>query len=166
MVFFLSEKRMKADFVNDNLSAEYIRPAMITVQTIYLKEIIGDKLYSVLEIQVKNNTLEGLYKVCVDDYIIPYMEMAVMAEMTVPSSFKQLNAGLVQAYDANLNTNTMETVKYMESYWLHKAEFYQNRLTKWLTKSGIEEYKTCACGDDQITAPGNPQRSCGIYLGK
>lgn len=165
MVFFLSEQRLKADLLHDNVSGEYIRPAMITGQTVYLKETLGDSLYNTIEGMVSGGTVPQPYKALLDDYIIPYLEFLVMAEITMNVSFKVRNLGVVTTNDTNATQSSMENTKYFQNYYQGKAEFYENRLRKYLTINAEDfpEYKVCDC-NDQIT---NPKGSTygGIYLG-
>lgn len=165
MVFFLSEQRLKADLLHDNVSGEYIRPAMITGQTVYLKEALGDSLYSTIEGMISEGSVLEPYKTLLDDYIIPYLEFLVMAEITMNVSFKVRNLGVVTTNDVNATQTTMENTKYFQNYYQSKAEFYENRLRKFLTLhvEDYPEYKVCGC-NDQIT---NPKGSTygGIYLG-
>lgn len=165
MVFFLSEQRLKNDLLHDNVSGEYIRPAMITGQTVYLKEALGDSLYSTIEGMITEGSVLEPYKTLLDDYIIPYLEFLVMAEITMNVSFKVRNLGVVTTNDVNATQTTMENTKYFQNYYQSKAEFYENRLRKYLTlhTDDFPEYKVCGC-NDQIT---NPKGSTygGIYLG-
>ena len=165
MVFFLSEQRLKNDLLHDNVSGEYIRPAMITGQTVYLKEALGDSLYSTIEGMISEGSVLEPYKALLDDYIIPYLEFLVMAEITMNVSFKVRNLGVVTTNDVNATQTTMENTKYFQNYYQSKAEFYENRLRKYLTlhTDDFPEYKVCGC-NDQIT---NPKGSTygGIYLG-
>lgn len=166
MVFLLSEKRFKADMMWDNVdAAAYIRPALMTAQDIHLREVLGDKLLNEVMARVKANRLEGYYKELVDEYCIPFLEFQTAADMVVPSTFKQRNAGVVQTYDSNLNTMSVSDVKYMEQFYLNKVGFYQNRLVKYLNqnKTHFPEYNVCGCGDN-VTNPVDTVKQCGIFL--
>lgn len=166
MVLFLSSERLKADFANQNLADEYIRSATITSQN-YLRELVGDCLYEALEGMVENDGVEGIYKTLLDDFIVPYLEFSVMGEMCVPTSFKQGNIGLYQNFDQNANSTELPTIKYVEAYWKQRAEFYRNRLVKYLDKNAddVPEWKDC-CNCGVITAPSrNNITRTGIWLG-
>lgn len=164
MVFFLSEQRLKADLLHDNVSGEYIRPAMITGQTVYLKEAIGDSLYSKLVELVSDGNVPEPYKTLLEDYVIPYLEFVVMGEITMNVSFKVRNLGIVTTNDTNATQVSMENTKYFQNYYQSKAEFYENRLRKYLSMSDdYPEYKTCGC-EGQVTSPKGSTYG-GIFLG-
>lgn len=167
MVLFLSSERLKADFANQNLADEYIRAATITSQN-YLRELVGDCLYEALEYKVNNDEIEGtIYQTLLDDFIVPYLEFSVMGEMCVPTSLKQGNIGVFTNYDTNANSNELPSIKYVEAYWKQRAEFYRNRLVKYLDKNAddVPEWKDC-CNCGVITAPSrNNITRTGIWLG-
>ena len=79
-------------------------------------------------------------------------------------NFKIRNAGVVTQYSSEINSSTMEDTKSVMSYFNQQADFYNNRLTKFLIKNtkDIPEYK-CSC--NQITEPNTVHPVCSIYLG-
>lgn len=164
MVFFLSETRLKNDLLHDNVSGEYIRPSMITAHTVYLKEAIGDSLYAKLEELVNSGTVSQPYKTLLDDYVIPYLEFLVMAELTMNVSFKVRNLGVVTTNDVNATQTSMENTKYFQNYYQSKAEFYENRLRKYLhmKKDDYPEYSECPA--EQVTTPKSSTYG-GVFLG-
>ncbi len=167
MVFFLSSERLKSDLLNDSVSDEYIRSATIIAQR-DLRELLGDCLYEALEAKVDNDELEGtIYKELLDGFIVPWLEFKAMGELCVLTSFKVGNIGVFTNYDQNANQNELNTVKYIENYWASKAEYYRNRLVKFLDKNADEvpEWKDC-CNCSAITSPShNNVVRTGIYLG-
>ena len=166
MVFLLSSERLKADFANENIADEYIKSASITAHN-YLREAIGDNLYGTLETMVEDGTLtETPYETLLNDFIIPYLEFTVMAEMCVLTSFKTANMGVYTNYEQNANQNELDTVKYVENYWAQRAEFYRNRMLKFLDKNSdsIVEWK-CGCTDEITPASRNNVVRTGIWLG-
>lgn len=172
MIFFLSENRLKADLLHDNVSGEYIRPAMITAHTVYLKETLGDRLYKALEnyvvAEANNEEMPEQYKTLLDDYIVIYLEFLVMAEITMNTSFKFRNLGIVTTTDTNANQVPLEDVKYYQNYYRSKSEFYENRLVKYLKRNTdlFPEYMVCGdgCDKENVTEPKNSTYG-GLYLG-
>lgn len=166
MVFFLSETRLKNDLLHDNVSGEYIRPAMITAHTVYLKEVLGDSLYRALEQQVTQGDVQEPYKTLLDDYVILFLEFTVMAELTMNVSFKVRNLGIVETNDTNATQVSMENTRYFQAQYSAKAEFYENRLRKYLLKNRelFPEWTECPCDPEQITEPKSSTYG-GVYLG-
>jgi hypothetical protein len=80
-VLLLSEQRLKEDsLVNNNVDSMYIFPAIQTAQEIGLQPILGTKLYNKLLAVVENGG-EDKYFFLIDNYVIPYLEMKVMADI-------------------------------------------------------------------------------------
>ena len=163
MIYLLSEQRLKADFLNDNIASELILPSIQTAQDIYLRQTLGDSLLDKICCLVRENELEEPYKTLLDEYIIIYLEYLAMAELCVPSTFKLGNIGVAQNYDSNVNTQTIQNVKYLESYYKQKASFYENRLTTFIQKhyNLYPEYNTVS----DVTVSSESTLQCGIYLG-
>lgn len=163
MIYLLSEKRLKADFLNDNIASELILPSIQTAQDIFLRQTLGDSLLDKICNLVRDNELDEPYKTLLDEYIIIYLEYLAMAELCVPSTFKLGNIGVAQAYDNNVNTQTIQNVKYLESYYKQKASFYENRLTTFIQQhyNLYPEYKTVS----DVTVSSESTLQCGIYLG-
>ena len=164
MIYLLSEQRLKADFLNDNIASELILPSIQTAQDIYLRQTLGDSLLDKICSLVRDNELEEPYKTLLDEYIIIYLEYLAMAELCVPSTFKLGNIGVAQAYDANVNTQTIQNCKYLESYYKQKSAFYENRLTTFIQQhyNLYPEYNTVS---DVTVSSESSTLQCGIYLG-
>lgn len=163
MIYLLSEKRLKADFLNDNIASELILPSIQTAQDIFLRQTLGDSLLDKICNLVRDNELDEPYKTLLDEYIIIYLEYLAMAELCVPSTFKLGNIGIAQAYDSNINTSTIQNVKYLESYYKQKASFYENRLTTFIQQhcNLFPEYRDTTT----VTTAQESTLQCGIFLG-
>lgn len=165
MVFFLSSERLKADLLNSNVSDEYIKSAVMIAQQ-ELVELLGDTLYNKLTEMVTDSSIDGTpYQELLDSFIVPMLEFRSMAELCVITSYKVGNIGLYQNYDNNANSNELSTVKYIEKHWTDKAEFYRNRLVKFLERNTLTypEYK-CSC--ENLSGPSdNKVVNTGIWLG-
>lgn len=162
MKYFITPTQLKQNNVlNANVEDEYIEPALKEAQQIYLKEILGDAMYNAVEQQV--DAPDADYQVLLEDYIQPYLEMAVLSALVVPISMKIRNMGVVTQYGQEASTSQLKDVKYLEEFYRGKAEFYANRLTKYLQQNHtiFTEYKYDA---DNITNPTSPTAGT-IYLG-
>lgn len=163
MVRLISTTELKTDgFVNNNLEEEYLYSAIDEAQDIFLREILGDSLYEAMEDKVNNQTLSDEYLTLYTNHIKIYLKYKVLSLLCVPLTFKLRNAGVVSQYSNEIQTTTLEDTKYLEGFYAQKADFYANRMTKFLEKSGISEY-SCSC--DNITEPNSKHPVCSIYLG-
>ncbi len=164
-VLLLSEQRLKEDsLVNNNVDSMYIFPAIQTAQEIGLQPLLGTKLYNKL-LDVVENGGEDQYFTLLDKYVIPYLEMKVMADIQIPLAYKVRNAGLVQNTSENTTLPTLQETQYIVEYYENKAAFYANRMSDYIIANSNEypEYNSC---DSLADLHSNRMSySTGIYLG-
>lgn len=155
-VFLISETTLKSEtIINDNVGAEYIRPAIETAQDIYLQQLIGTELLDRLYNDITNNTLEEPYKELLDDHITNYLKYKVLSEITVPISYKYRNAGVVQANGDHYQQTTLRDAQMVANHYDLRATFYAERLSKYLcANSGkFPEYKSTRNSADMMADP-------------
>ena len=163
MTRLITVEELKADgFVNQNLENEYLYSAIDEAQGIFLREIIGDSLYETLQNKLSEANIDGVYQTLLDIYVKIYLKYKVLALLCVPLNFKIRNIGIAQQFSNEVNTTSLEDTKYIQNYYESKADFYANRLTKFLQTNDIPEYK-CSC--NQITEPNELHPVSSIYLG-
>ena len=163
MTRLITVEELKADgFVNQNLENEYLYSAIDEAQDIFLREIIGDSLYETLQNKLSEANIDGVYQTLLDIYVKIYLKYKVLSLLCVPLNFKLRNIGIAQQFSNEVNTTSLEDTKYIQNYYEGKADFYANRLTKFLQTNDIPEYK-CSC--NQITEPNELHPVSSIYLG-
>ena len=164
-VLLLSEQRLKEDsLINNNVDSMYIFPAIQTAQEIGLQPLLGSKLYNKL-LEVVENGGDEQYFDLLDSYVIPYLEMKVMADIQIPLAYKIRNAGLVQNTSENTTLPTLQETQYIVEYYENKAAFYANRMSDYIIANSNEypEYNSC---DSLADLHSNRMSySTGIYLG-
>ena len=163
MTRLITVEELKQDgFINQNLENEYLYSAIDEAQGIFLREIIGDSLYETLQNKLSEANIDGVYQTLLDIYVKIYLKYKVLALLCVPLNFKIRNIGIAQQFSNEVNTTSLEDTKYIQNYYEGKADFYANRLTKFLQTNDIPEYK-CSC--NQITEPNDLHPVSSIYLG-
>lgn len=165
MTRLITIDELKQDgFINRNLEDEYLYSAMDESQDIFLREIVGDNLYNKLQELVQSNSVEGIYQTLLETHIKFYLKYKILALLCVPLNFKIRNIGIAQQFSNEVNTTSLEDTKYLQNYYESKADFYANRLTKFLIQNSksIPEYR-CSCSE--ITSPNEKHPVCSIYLG-
>ncbi len=163
MTRLITVEELKADgFINQNLENEYLYSAIDEAQGIFLREIIGDSLYETLQNKLSEANIDGVYQTLLDIYVKIYLKYKVLALLCVPLNFKIRNIGIAQQFSNEVNTTSLEDTKYIQNYYENKADFYANRLTKFLQTNDIPEYK---CSSNQITEPNELHPVSSIYLG-
>ena len=163
MTRLITVEELKQDgFINQNLENEYLYSAIDEAQGIFLREIIGDSLYETLQNKLSEANIDGVYQTLLDSYVKIYLKYKVLALLCVPLNFKIRNIGIAQQFSNEVNTTSLEDTKYIQNYYEGKADFYANRLTKFLQTNDIPEYK---CSSNQITEPNELHPVSSIYLG-
>lgn len=164
MANFITPEELKNSVLNANIDTEYIQPVIDEAQSIYLREILGDRLYSTINNRIESETLDGKYLTLVEQYIKPYLTYMVQSLIVIPINFKTRNAGVINQFEQGFNTASMKDTSYVKEYYDSKAQFYGNRLTEYLQKNAadIPEY---GYSEDNITQPTTSQNVTGIYLG-
>ena len=163
MTRLITVEELKQDgFINQNLENEYLYSAIDEAQGIFLREIIGDSLYETLQNKLSEANIDGVYQVLLDLYVKIYLKYKVVSLLCVPLNFKIRNIGIAQQFSNEVNTTSLEDTKYIQNYYEGKADFYANRLTKFLQTNDIPEYK---CSSNQITEPNELHPVSSIYLG-
>ena len=163
MTRLITVEELKQDgFINQNLENEYLYSAIDEAQGIFLREIIGDSLYETLQNKLSEANIDGVYQTLLDIYVKIYLKYKVLALLCVPLNFKLRNIGIAQQFSNEVNTTSLEDTKYIQNYYEGKADFYANRLTKFLQTNDIPEYK---CSSNQITEPNELHPVSSIYLG-
>lgn len=152
-ILLLSEKTLKQDsLVNDNVDSSYIVPAIQVAQEQGLQQLIGTMLYDKLCQLVEQGNIPEAYRTLLDDYITPYLEYKVMAEIQIPLSYKFRNLGVNQTTDEHTYSQSLRDTQYLIEYYDNKAKFYSNRLFDYLKanrQSFPEFLKKSACDDIQ-----------------
>ena len=164
MTYFITVQELKQTTFNSNLDDEYIIPALEEAQSIFLREIIGDLLYTSITNKIDDETLSGKYLTLVDQYIKPYLTYKVQSVIVIPLNNKTRNAGIINQYDQGFNTSTMKDTAYLADHYNSRAEFYANRLTTYLQKN-TADFPEYGYSDDNITQPTDTQNVTTIYLG-
>ena len=152
-VLLISEKTLKQDsLINDNVDPMYIVPAIQVAQEQGLQSIIGTKLYNRICNDIDTNQLNDDYKLLVDEYITPYLEYKVMADIQIPLNYKFRNLGVNQTTDEKTYVPSLHDTQYLIEYYDNKAKFYSNRLYDYLCANCskyTEFHKVDSCADLQ-----------------
>jgi hypothetical protein len=132
-VYFLSEATLKAESIlQDNVDMKVIAPTIWDVQNFYVLPILGTTLYNDLINKVRNNTLIGNDKNLMDIYITPTMVWYCRAELPLVMNYKYFNKSVGVQNADNMNPASLEEIGFLMNNAKNKAEWYAERLTKYL----------------------------------
>ena len=132
-VYFLSEATLKAESIlQDNVDMKVIAPTIWDVQNFYVLPILGTTLYNDLIDKVRHNTLTGNDKNLMDTYITPTMVWYCRAELPLVMNYKYFNKSVGVQNADNMNPASLEEIGFLMNNAKNKAEWYAERLTKYL----------------------------------
>lgn len=170
-ILLISEDYIKSTTnISDNMSGEYILPAIQLAQDIALEETIGSPLLSKLQELVETAEIQLVknenYKLLLDKYIQPFLCYATIAQITVPIAFKMANAGVLRTDDEKMTNVSANEVDKVKSHYTHIADTYKYRLQRYLIANynkfpELLKYKSIA----DLRANLYSAASCGLVLG-
>jgi hypothetical protein len=132
-VYFLSESTLKAESIlQDNVDMKVVAPTIWDVQNFYILPILGTSLYNNLIEKVRTNTLTGNDKNLMDTYITPTMVWYCRNELPLVMNYKYFNKSVGVQNADNMNPASLEEIGFLMNNAKNKAEWYAERLTKYL----------------------------------
>jgi hypothetical protein len=130
---FISENKLKENsFINENVDDKLIRATIIQVQDMQIHPILGTGLYNEIKAQIQANTVTNLNRDLLQDYIQPVIIWWVMADGTIPLTYKFMNKSVVKKNSENSQSADLEELITVANNFKNKAEFYTKRLIKYL----------------------------------
>ena len=130
---FISENKLKENsFINENVDDKLIRATIIQVQDMQIHPILGTGLYNELKAQIQANTVTNLNRDLLQDYIQPVIIWWVMADGTIPLTYKFMNKSVVKKNSEISQSADLEELITVANNFKNKAEFYTKRLIKYL----------------------------------
>lgn len=151
-ILLVNINKLKADsYLDANVDNNAIRVAMLFMQDEVIERVTGSILFDKIKSLIPNSCIDRpcycCYKTLLDDYLFPIFVWGVQAELSIPKSYKLRNAGLVQQTGDNIQQSQLADIKYTNSYYKNKMDFYIERAIKYL-KCNLEcfpEVNGCGC---------------------
>lgn len=168
-VLFISEQTLKErSIVNDNVDTKIVRFAIETAQDLYIHPVLGTDLYEELINGVQNNNLSTDETFLLNNYIRNTLIYYTLCELPMPLTYKFYNKAVSKKTSDNSELPTMsETVDIM-NYYKNRAEWYENRLVRYLKESErsnkFPSYTNWSDRSDLIR-PKKYSYTTSIYLG-
>jgi len=158
----VSEKHIKNySIIEHNVDGKVLKPVLINVQETQLKAILGKELYQDVIDAVNTSQNDSIpiadtVKEMLDDYIVPFLVFAALADFIVINNYKLSNKGLMKLNDNGATTATAQELEYVKNYYDNYLSTYKNNLIQYLKDRNLSIRGT----DKDITSP-----SIGWYLG-
>ena len=156
--------------ISDNVSNDYLLPAINLAQDIELEETIGTPLLNKIKELIKDNQINNAeyvnYKYLLDKYIQNYLSYLVISHLAPTVAFKIANQGVIRTDNEKQHNVTANELDKVVNYYKHIANTYKKRLQMYLLANynkfkELFEYKTI----DDIRANLYSAAGCPINLG-
>ena len=153
--------------IHDNLDAKLIYPEIKIAQDMYIHPLLGTALYDKILSDISGNSLAGDYKTLMDRYIVDCLIHYVLKDLVTSVSYQIWNKGVLRKQGENTELPSMSDLVSISNAYKQKAEWYGERLLKYLKENASEkfpEYLNPGNGIDAIH-PAHNSFSMPVYLG-
>ena len=162
-VLLISEAYLKQfSPIATNVSNEPLTVSIRKAQNKYILPVLGKTLYDKIIDDIYNagsiSGVTGNYRILLDDYITPALTEYSLYEAIIPLVFKMQNKGIGTRNDQYQESIGLDEIKYLRGEILNNAQWYQERLVKFIINntSFFPEYTVYT--DDL-----NPDSTTGTY---
>ena len=143
-----------------NIDIDLYIPCIADAQRTKLEEIFGETLYQKICEDFDNDDLVDDYLTLYEDYIKPFLIYQSAVEYLLIGAYKINNNGIFKAQPENSVAIDKTEVDYLVNNMRLKAEMYQDRMSRWLTKFHLPEYVS---DSNNIVNPLRSKMVCGKW---
>jgi hypothetical protein len=162
-IYFTTVQNIKdKTTIDDSVDDKLILNSIYDSQRIDIEPILGTKLYKKIETDIQNN-ITGVYKILLDDYIMPTLIKAVERRSVIYIYMKIRPKGIINQDDITGHNVDTQMFNKLRHEILDDFEYYSNRLKSFLIYSDIEEYNGNT--EDELKPNKNNAYFSGIHLG-
>jgi len=153
--------------MHGNIDEKLLYADIKVAQDMYVLPILGTALFNKLQAAVSAGTLNGAYKILMDDYLVDCLVWYTLAESPETMSYQLTNKGLVRKMGDNTQLPAMDEIISLSDTYRKRAEFYANRCRLYLEQNAPELYPEYLNPGDGIDArrPVRVQYTSPVYLG-
>jgi hypothetical protein len=167
-VLFISEDFLKDNTqVSKNVDVKYIREAILWAQDSEIQTVLGTTFYEELKADVIGNTLAGVNKALMDDYILPCLKHFVTSECVAMAHYKITNKGVQVQNSEQSQPAFRSEVDFLIEKEKNKGQWYKQRLIDYLCEFEVQ-FPSYANPDSgvHIIQPSRNAFTTSIFLGK
>lgn len=154
--------------MHDNVDSKLVEHDIKAVQDLYIEPILGTALYEKILDDIEDNTLTGVYKTLVDNYIIDTLLNYTLSEVPLGLNMQFWAKGILKKTADNTETPSLTEVMVLADKYKRRAELYAVKLKNYLLENArssvFPEYLNPGNGRDTVH-PNRAVRTIPIYLG-
>ena len=165
-VLFISEQYIKDNtIVDENVSMKLLLPTVLDVQNIELHPCLGTGLYEDLQTKISLGSTNANEDTLIKSYIAPMLIKYVMVDSTVNLLARYRNKNVSNKSSDNSQPVDYKEMRFLMDNWRNKAEFYKERLIKYLCANSSLFPAYCDINDSSDLAPDSNAFTSSFYLG-
>lgn len=135
-ILFISEQYIKdTSYIDENVDIKLLRANILETQEIRVRPLVGTALYDELTDQINTNTLTPDNTTLLDNYISPALKYWVLHDGAYILQYKIMNKGIVTRSSENAASVQTNELDRLMSFFKDRAEFYSDRVTKYLLEN-------------------------------
>lgn len=164
---FISEETAKeSTIIHENIDNKFIRDAILDVQELKIKPLLGSTLFNTISDQIDADTVTALHITLLDDYILPAIRGYLKSELPMRLNFKFTNKSVNSNSGDNSEPVDLDTLFRISKHYENKAEELAERATNFLkeNRSDYPEFDQPDTGLDVIR-PNKSNYTTGMWLG-
>ena len=166
IVYFISETQLKqGTIIDENVDMKTLNPIIQIAQDQHIQPIIGSAIFNQLKTQIQANTLTALNTTLLDTYIVPALKMWTVYEYTIPGTYKYRNKNVGKQGGENNEAADIDTLFRLMDYWKDKAEWYSERVTKYLIENESSYPLYSTVGGADVIQPNGTNYTTNMFLG-
>jgi hypothetical protein len=100
-----------------------------------------------------------------DTYIVPALKMWTVYEYTIPGTYKYRNKNVGKQGGENNEAADIDTLFRLMDYWKDKAEWYSERVTKYLIENESSYPLYSTIGGADVIQPNGTNYTTNMFLG-
>ena len=156
--------------IHGNIDPKLLYPELKVAQDTYIFPSVGSALYFKLQDLIHDNSINDAgnvkYKTLIDLYIVDALIYYALAELPTTLSYQFTNKGVIRKQGQDTDLPSMSDLIDLSNKYRNKAEFYDNRLKKYLLQNTtlFPEYLNPGNGIDTVY-PDQKSFTMPVYLG-
>lgn len=155
--------------INDNISGDYLAPAIYIAQKSGLEGILGTALVRELQRLIAENEINDNakkhYKELLDDYVTDYLCYAAICEVIPIASFKIGNLGAARTDEEKTTNISYNEVFKLKDFYEDKANYFAMRMQRYLIDNFNYFPELNDSEISNIKANLRSSADCSIWLG-
>lgn len=156
---------LERGIIDNNVDTKKLNFVIETVQDLYIKPLIGTKLFNAIRTQSipPATSLTPANETLLNDYILKIMVLYVQARMTSVLKYRYMNKGVMAKSAENASPIDLAEVKYLEDKFVSDAQVYADQMKRFII-ANLTDYPLYYANNGINEINPQPAADIDIYL--